>query len=174
VLPTARDALRSSTLRRPTTAIWTTVSQRSISKRHPLQIRAPPCQHRTSYTQPLPHGCCHLRADLDKCTTGIQRRKRRATATILDQRALLANSGGVSTKPSFWTRAQASCLRCLASVVEVSEILGRIRKEVAPSAPPALPSTSAPSAGASTWLVGKPEKSSGESQCAAHGTEAQL
>ena len=110
---------------------------------------------------------------LDKCTTGIQRRKRRATATILDQRAFLAGSDGVSAKPSFWIKAQAGCLRCLASVVEVSEILGRIKKEVAPVAPPAAQSTTGPLAGASSWFAGQGDQPSRESkQCVSHASGA--
>ena len=75
-----------------------------------------------------------LHADLDKCTVGIQRRKRRAMATVLDQRALLAG-GGDPANPTFWNRLHANCLRCLTSVVEVTDLLGKVKRDLAP--PPA-------------------------------------
>lgn len=119
-----------------------------------LEKRAAQRENRAPKFDPEATDFRNLDDYLDKCTTGIQRRKRRATATILDQRAFLASSDGVSAKPSFWTKAQAGCLRCLASVVEVSEILGRIKKEVAPAAPPpAAQSTTGPLAGASSWFA---------------------
>ena len=79
---------------------------------------------------------------LDQCVAGIQRRKRRATATVLDQRALLA--GGVDpANPTFWNRLHAGCLHCLTSVVEVTDLLGKVKRDLAPiPAPPtAAPST---------------------------------
>lgn len=73
---------------------------------------------------------------LDKCAVGIQRRQRRAAATVLDQRALLS-SGGDVTQPSLAIRLQAGCLRCLASMAEVSEMIGRIKDNLMQATPPA-------------------------------------
>ena len=68
--------------------------------------------------------------------TRIQRRQRQAAATVLDQRALLS-SGGDVTQPSLAIRLQAGCLRCLASMAEVSEMIGRIKDNLMQATPPA-------------------------------------
>ena len=83
---------------------------------------------------------------IDKCNVAIARRNRRATATVLDQRALLAASGGADVgAPSLLTRVEAGCLRCLTSVVEISELLGRVRKDLVPQqTTPALYAAAAP------------------------------
>jgi hypothetical protein len=72
---------------------------------------------------------------VDKCSAGIDRRKQRLEATTRDQRALLDRDGGDPAQPSFWVRLQAGCLRCLASLTEISEIVGKMRKDIVPVVP---------------------------------------
>ena len=72
---------------------------------------------------------------VDKCVVGIQRRDRRLEATARDQRALLERDGGDPARPSVWVRMQAGCLRCLTSLMPISDIVGKMKADIVPVAP---------------------------------------
>jgi len=97
-----------------------------------LESRTAKREQRQSRFDPASTNFRNLDDYIDKLTCAIARRKQRAAATVLDQRALLAADRGDLSRPSCLTRVQAGCLRCLTALGEVSEVAGRIRRDLVP------------------------------------------